>query len=626
MSKSAVEKVLTGCFVFVFLWTAALSSADKGAEISVPKEMEKHLFRENQTRTSWHVINEVNHGLMAGSTILFSHLLGRLVFSRVFARELLIGAGITVDYTLSHTWREFLLRQIVRLPYGIYRYSQGINGSYSWLDSLMMESPTLITGAWEVWLQAKTLLPYGSRVIHAGETSDYKLIFHHTEKPFLSFHIDKSDDSACTEPTEQEVGLNKKLHQLSCTAFINNVDTLILTPESGSGELVACKEHNSGNICKSIWLNQSHLEVFPYRSPLWLTDIFSRTFPKDFEGAALSPLSSCIVDALAELAESADSNNTGDVHCDDMLISVINGRNMQLAYLGEGNYLLADHTDTQSLSLPELWLGNSSITKQAALRTGLVSLEGQRKPGPEYGAWRALTAARSIMYHSLLNKAFSWWQKQQIGKENKVVIDLKLTEDGLKNLDPRRVQADVERIANLKGRVVAITGSDGKSHLLNYFAGENRVEEVSGNAYSGNLVEPVLLNNGNILVEVQPSVALKGDLNLEALERLQTAWLERADQVMVTHNAIFTRNEHIYRWLSLRLDERVISKSGKFKVVINPHETFQKSDALLTNLQETVKDKVENEFGFGDVEVAVYKKESVSQQIQDLKHWILTTE
>ncbi|WP_281647348.1 hypothetical protein [Parendozoicomonas sp. Alg238-R29] len=70
---------------------------------------------------------------------------------------------------------------------------------------------------------------------------------------------------------------------------------------------------------------------------------------------------------MGALIEDVGPTDSEDVYCDDMSVPVINGTYLQAIGLGEQNYLLADHTDSQNLALPEIWFGNG-------LASGLMDL------------------------------------------------------------------------------------------------------------------------------------------------------------------------------------------------------------------------------------------------------------
>ena len=127
---------------------------------------------------------------------------------------------------------------------------------------------------------------------------------------------------------------------------------------------------------------------------------------------ALSPISEKVLSTLIDIISSSEQQASPLVE-DDLTVTVTNGKSMLITGVGAGAYLLADHTDTQGLNLPELWLGIKPLPQTEHVSSALTNLEERRVPGPEYGLWRLLSAGRAIAYHSLLVKTLDWALKHE---------------------------------------------------------------------------------------------------------------------------------------------------------------------------------------------------------------------
>lgn len=606
------------------------------AEVSIlPVGMEELLIGEGENRTSWHAVNEANQLLVTGGTILGGFLLNKalgVIAPNISAGTLLATAGVVLDYTLSSSLKNFALKQTVRLPYNLYRLYAGHEYLSPWLSPLVVESPTLLTGAWESGRQAKPVLPAGVQQIHTGlHTSTYDLFFHNVEHPFFSIHIKDKGDCQINN-TSGESDFFSMLEQISCLAQNHSVNTVRLVPhsENGNHTLDICldteKTSSEEGQCHAIRSSEA-------KKALWLTNALSKPVDRNAVTSILSPFSDCSLATIKDFILD-EEQDTREVHCEDMLLPAVSGHYMQLATLGETGYLLADHTDTQGLALPEMWLVNSPQAPAETLSLELASLEERRIPGPEYGIWRLLSAARSITHHTLLNKAFEWFaykppvthagnESEEPGNNGvRAFSRFVLTDSQLDELQTLDVDAEVEKIEGIQGRVIAVTGTDGKSHLINNLANDIVVEEIPSSMGSGVLIEAVRLDNGNYLVEIQSDMRTPHHIDFRLTKKVQAlrnAWLKKADHVLVARafdGELMNGDRAFFK--SLKKDiHHIAGGRDKLKIVFEPY--------ILTPLQCSYDDvkgtlrKNLQQVGLQDIEMGGMNEPNAPSWISQIK-------
>ena len=189
-----IKAVAIACALSVMTQPASAKVANGAADINIlPRGMESRLLSASESRAQWHAVNEGKHLLAAGGVILGSYALNKAmetVAPQIPLGALLATSGLVLDYTLSPSWKDFVLRQTLRLPYSFYRHYFDYENLHTWLSPILMEIPSLATGAWEFGLQMQSQLPEGSQKIHTeAHSSSYDLFFHNTKTPFFSMGI-----------------------------------------------------------------------------------------------------------------------------------------------------------------------------------------------------------------------------------------------------------------------------------------------------------------------------------------------------------------------------------------------------------------------------------------------------
>ncbi len=358
-----------------------------------PEGFEKHLLGE-RSRTSQHIINESTHALTLGGVILGSFILQKVMPSSVPLGLILNGAGVAMDLSLAPTWTDFTAHQLVRAPIALYNHVwAGKRPTPAWLDSIVMETPTLLRGAWEFWLQNSKTLPEGLRV--ANTSPEYQLTFSNKQEKSLILGFNKSNSSQETNGK----GTDTPLSHLADTARQHGVTKVQLTllKDGVTPNLKVCIYKKEGDsYCPTLALAHSGSGNMP-----WITDALAGYPKENSTGQVLSPLSSCTIERIQKtILDGSSVEVIPPLVCTDMVATVINGKHMQAIDMGQSGYLLADHTETQGTELPELWLD----TKPASVsNTALAQLEAQRLPGTEKGVWRLLAAVRGAFYHNLID-------------------------------------------------------------------------------------------------------------------------------------------------------------------------------------------------------------------------------
>ncbi|WP_281647912.1 hypothetical protein [Parendozoicomonas sp. Alg238-R29] len=143
-------------------------------------------------------------------------------------------------------------------------------------------------------------------------------------------------------------------------------------------------------------------EVQPY----WITEVLATPLNKSREySQAANPFSKCIINALIEVLPNPGIQDPTRLTCTDLAVPVFTGHTMQIFGMGEEGYLLADHTDSHGLRLPDLYL-NTELNSALLGQSSLNSLEQRRLPGPMDGHKRLLSSLRIIIYRVLFNALF----------------------------------------------------------------------------------------------------------------------------------------------------------------------------------------------------------------------------
>ena len=627
--NSTLKSIRAAALAYVLFF---LSGA-VAAEVSIlPVGMEERLMVEGDSRTSWYVTNEAHQLFITGGVVLGGYLLNKalgVVAPKVPAGTLLATAGVVLDYTLSSSLKEFAFKQTVRLPYNMYRLYGGHEYLPAWLSPLVEESPTLLTGAWELGRQVKPVLPAGVQQIHTElHAPTYDLFFHNVEHPFFSINIkDKGDCQNNT--TSDESDFFAMLKQISCEAQIRGINTVRLTPhsENGNHTLDICldteKEPSREGQCHSIRSGEA-------RKALWLTNTLSKPVDRNTTITILSPFSTCALATIKDfiLGERQEAHNA---HCEDMRVPAVSSHYMQLATLGETGYLLADHTDTQGLALPEMWLVNSPQAPAEALSVELATLEERRIPGPEYGIWRLVSAARSIAHHIILNKAFERFTSPpvtHVGNNSedsddygsKGYTEFLLTESHMNAQLTLNLDAEMKEIEGIQGKVIVVMGTYGKSHLINSLAkGTVAPEGVEG---SGNLIQVVRLNNGNYLVEVQSESRIPSDYDYSIrgkVYELRRMWLKKADYILVARDfdGEFIRGD-VGFFRSLRKDiNAVTGVRDKLKIVFEPYMS-NPLQCTYDDVKETLRKSLQK-LGLQDIEMGGMNEPNAPLWISQIK-------
>ena len=608
------KAVVVACAISVMAQPASAKMADGAADINIlPRGMESRLLGASESRVQWHAVNEGKHLLAAGGVILGSYALNKAmetVAPQIPLGALLATSGLVLDYTLSPNWKDFVLRQALRLPYSFYRHYFEYENLHTWLSPILMEVPTLASGAWEFGLQMQSKLPEGSQRVHTeAHTSSYDLFFHNTQMPFFSMELKDTESFSCADTHAESHGFVGKLEQIACAAHGKGLRTLMLIPHSANGvhTLEVCQSNRALSQGAPVY---SQDQCFTIQSSgddstQWLTSILSRPVNKYATDSVLSPFSNCVLSTIRDHIQ-GNQDGVENAICDDASMPTIHGAYMQLASLNTNGYLLADHTDTQSLSLPELWLVESSQAPVETLKAELVALEEKRAPGPEYGAWRLLSSARAFAYHTALNRFFEWAtgdgesaQNETRGKgtEKTGAFNVKDAQaNDLKRLTCPELEAEIEKINRIEGKVFVVTGDKGKSNLINQLAGRTVVDENNNTLPSGSLIQTARLDNGNYLVELQVPhrTNTQDKRTLHRLSKLQQAWMKKSDYVLMNED-MQTRLTHelksMHKWIVRTLDESG-SDRDKLKLVFNKDgQNEAATNRFAASLKEGLKDR-----------------------------------
>ena len=487
--------------------TANTSHADSGQlQLHLP-EYAPYLLKSDQTRLNWHLMNEARHALVTGGMIAAGYALHR-ISSGIPLYPLMTAAHIAMDWTLSPSVKDFAVRQLVRTPLMACRWYTG-SGLYPWVDSLMQESPTLLMGAWEMWLQSQNSLPEGIQDIHFGSGNEpLRIQFSHVGAPQLTLQFNNPGRDGClTLPSvTHESPYIDHLTQLSCSAHQNAIRTLAIKPEfnhSTSDTLIHIKgiKKSGEALPKSITVIPSHHRQ--KHSTPWITEVLAKSPNQNSVGKALSPLTEKALATLSKAINESLDHTPLTLSEDDLTVNVIGGKSMLVAGLSNQSYLLADHTDTQGLALPTLWLGTGSLASEHLATAALHNLEERRIPGPELGAWRLLTATRSIAHHTLFEKAFHWLSEKRpvasrFTTDNYTLIK---TTDDLNADDSDDI---LKIVKDAKGTKTVLIGrpDSGKSYLANHILGKDTFTATKSKEFGSEI--QIFTKNGHQIIELAP--------------------------------------------------------------------------------------------------------------------------
>ena len=523
------------------------------------------LLREGQSRLSWHLLNEANQALSTGMLIAAGYSLRNKIDPVKYpVQSILSTAHVLMDLALTRTWADFALRQVTQVPLLAWRWYTK-NTLSPWINSLVQESPGLLMGAWEIWIQSQNHLPEGTKMIHTGESEgEFKVLFSSIDYPHFVFHFNRQKPENCQMiPSDDDtLSYQQHLKQLACTAYQNAIRTLEIRPEGNelSPEYALKMKATSVNgetLLQNIAVTTTlHAGTQPDQQLIWLTDVLTKAPEKNSVGTALSPLSEHALIALNTALEGDSSQQTPPLSADKLTVRVVSGKTMVVAGLGDGAYLLSDHTDSQGLALPELWLGTERFLSHTQASEALKVLEEKRRPGPEYGAWRLLAAARSIAHKTLLEKTFNWLTEGRT-----------FTKDGFTSLDGSEniTQAEagkLERVLKTSGKhvVLAGRGRSGKSLIANHLTGTNKFG--SGFSLTGSTGFQ--------------SLETKGGHRVTELPPLQQ---ESSDQLL----------NNVRSQLTSHIDQVIYVKSASTRVEVGEREELERVAGLFPNVSEAQK-------------------------------------
>ena len=487
--------------------TANTRDPDSGQlELHLP-EYAPYLFRGDQTRLNWHLMNEARHALVTGGMIAAGYALHR-ISSGIPLYPLMTAAHIAMDWTLSPSVKDFAIRQLVRTPLMACRWYTG-SGLYPWVDTLMQESPTLLMGAWEMWLQSQNSLPEGIQDIHFGSGNEpLHIQFSNVGVPQLTLQFNNPGREGCRTLPSVTHGSPYIDHliQFSCSAHQNAISTLEIKPEfnhSRSDTLIYIKgiKKSGEALPKSITVIPDHHSQ--KHSTPWITEVLAKSPNQNSVGKALSPLTEKALATLSKAINESPDHTPLTLSEDDLTVNVVGGKSMLVAGLSNQSYLLADHTDTQGLALPTLWLGTGSLASEHLATAALHNLEERRIPGPELGAWRLLTATRSIAYHTLFEKAFNWLSEKRpvasrFTTDNYTLIK---TTDDLTSDDSADILKIVKDAKGTKTVLIGRPGS-GKSYLANHILGKDTFTVTKSKEFGSEI--QIFTQNGHQIIELAP--------------------------------------------------------------------------------------------------------------------------
>ena len=498
---------------------------------------EANLFKENQSRFHWHLGNEARHVLVTAAMIKAGFVLYKMNAIGIPAYTLASAAGLAIDMSLSQDWKDFSLRQLVRAPLTAWRWYFH-NGTYPWLDALLQESPQLLLGAWEIWIQSQRKLPEGSKQLHfeKGITSP-QITFINDEQPHFKIEFAEYAPSECHKTYTANDNYKKLLHGMACEASRNHFQSMLILPlrhVAGSKLSVKVKLLKQSGQAESHVLPISPAKQFGEKhntQNLWLTEVLAKSPDHLSVGTALSPLSEEVLSTLITLMKGIPSQKVTPLRTENLTVTVVNNHNMLVTALGMGAYLLADHTDTQGLSLPEFWMRTERLPSAPQATAALKKLEEQRLPGPEFGAWRLLSAVRAMAYQSLVQQAFSWISqitqpRRSFVKRNHIVVspsDGQLTRDEADGL--------YQKLKQPSGKTVVVVGGEkeGKSYFANNLLGKNNFHVHSTLGEHSKEIEAFTVGQNNQVIEIG---ALENYSPQSELDLLKHRLIKNADEVI----------------------------------------------------------------------------------------------
>ncbi len=359
-------------------------------QLQTPEGFDAYLIPEGRSRATQYAYNEALQFLVSGSTLALSAALYASA-PKLPLPILLFGAHATLDFFQSYSWTDFINRQYPRASLTAFQF---LNAALRdlWLSTLFQEIPTLMQGTFESVSQLYPSLQYGQVPVHS-DNQHYQLFFHNqgTKNLTLSFSKTEMQDNISNEPPNPFLSLSQSANKAG-------IKQLVLIPGYNEAEkiLQVCLFKNTHLYCKTFLIDDTLSAGRP-----WLTDVLAVYPERNSIGQVLSPLSACTLKHIEALLTSYNRHPQKLV-CQDIVVSAVNGHNMQAVDLGNSGYLLADHTDSQGIELPTLWL-NTRSSKVAPGEAALKAIEERRMPGAERGLWRLFTTVRSLLHHQILD-------------------------------------------------------------------------------------------------------------------------------------------------------------------------------------------------------------------------------
>ncbi|WP_281645465.1 hypothetical protein [Parendozoicomonas sp. Alg238-R29] len=499
------------------------------------------MLSENQSRLNWHLMNEARHVLSTGTMIAAGYGLHKLS-QKIFPLSVLLStAHVSMDWFLSKNLTDFAVRQITQIPLLALRWYSHNTHSF-WLNSLIMQSPTLLMGAWEMWIQSQNHLPEGTKKIHTGKDKEsFQILFSNIDAPHFVFQFSRQQPESCHNQERKGCSLpyHKYLEQLSCTAYQSGVRTLEIKPESNgstSKDVLKIKvtKNNGKAFSKEIAVTPApQKDSNSQNKNTWLTEILAKSPEQTSVGMVLSPLAEGALAAIVKTLKGDSSPQAPALTEDELTVTVVGGKSMIVAGLGDGAYLLSDHTDTQGLALPELWLSVEPLISHRKAAAALKTLEEKRRPGPEHGIWRLLSATRSITHHTLLDKTLRWFTEGR-----------NFTKDGFTNItdDEDITQIEANRLeSDLQTDgihiVLAGRGGNGKSHIAHHLTGTN-VFSSKRSLIAPTGFKSLSLPDGNRVTELPTLLQKISDQRLRSVRSRLTSKIDHVIYVKGAHTRV----------------------------------------------------------------------------------------
>ncbi|MCL6270315.1 hypothetical protein M3P05_10325 [Sansalvadorimonas sp. 2012CJ34-2] len=392
----------------------------------------------DQTRLEWHLRKEAVSALTVSGFYVGAYAAQRLLpdYITKVTPVLLNGAGITLDYLTAQDATDFGFRLGLRsIPFMM---NLIINRSPYYipnpiLEALILESPAVIKGLAEYSGQSN-LYTTGVNSLLPGSEFDQKYfrIFYSAEsEPSIKIQFRETPTKESLQECDLPDGVdgNKAVHselmKLRCQARKHQINHLELLPFNYQGNWLIATFSKADGSRFGFTIKYPNT---PSRL-LWLTDPLRLNSAVSGLKPVLSPLSQCILNELGELLSwNLDRDFSENVEiesqCSDLEVSVLSTENLMMFPLGGRGYLLVDHGISQGLSNPLIWLNSVADTQQIT-QEWLSRLEYDLIPGPERGAWRAVSILRSIVTRTAAQYGISWLiglrrqvQEQDAGQAN----------------------------------------------------------------------------------------------------------------------------------------------------------------------------------------------------------------